>query len=239
MIGNWPFLWRREWPVRIAGHVFLAFFLPSTSLGCIGPLAAKMGLDLGRQVGRTVGSVYAWGAVGSIVGTFLTGFVLIARIGSLNVLAGVAAFLAVVAVLFAARSVLPYAWACIVLALVGLTWAPRPWASELETRLGLTWESFENLLHAEESQYAYIQVAEEEDPPSLRSLSLDHLIHAYVVMDDPNDLQYDYEQLYAFLTGPAIRGKPRPSALFLGGGGFVYPRYFLSRWPGKIGRAHV
>src|SRR5713101_7114662 len=51
------------------------------SLGCFGPQAAKMALDLGRQVGHTLGNVYAWGAFGSIVGTFLTGFFLLGRMG--------------------------------------------------------------------------------------------------------------------------------------------------------------
>ena len=33
-------------------------------------------LEIGRHTGRTIGSVYSWGAVGSIVGTFLTGYFL-------------------------------------------------------------------------------------------------------------------------------------------------------------------
>jgi MFS family permease len=77
VIGEWSVLWDQSWGTRIALHVFLVFFLPSTMLGCIGPLAAKMALDLGRQVGHTLGNVYAWGAFGSIVGTFLTGFYLL------------------------------------------------------------------------------------------------------------------------------------------------------------------
>ena len=41
LIGNWGFLSKQEWALRIAAHVFLVFFLPSAMLGCIGPVAAK------------------------------------------------------------------------------------------------------------------------------------------------------------------------------------------------------
>ncbi len=61
-------------PLRVAVHVVLVFTPPSLLLGLISPVVAKMALDLGRKTGRTIGSVYAWGVVGSIIGTFMTGF---------------------------------------------------------------------------------------------------------------------------------------------------------------------
>ena len=42
-------------------------------LGAISPVAATMALEIGKHTGRTVGSVYSWGAVGSIVGGALGG----------------------------------------------------------------------------------------------------------------------------------------------------------------------
>jgi len=235
LVGNWAFLWKQEWPVRIASHVFLVFFLPSAVLGCIGPLAAKMALDLGRQVGRTVGNVYAWGAVGSIVGTFLTGFYLIARMGTTAVLVSAASFMAIVALLFGARTLFPYLWAGSSLAFLICTMGPWPWARTLGIRLGVVREGFANVIYVDESQYSYIQVEEEEDPPGLRSMSLDHLIHAYVVMDNETDLHYDYEQLYESITRTSVQGKDpaKLRALFLGGGGFVFPRYILNKFPGS------
>ncbi len=235
LIGNWEFLWRQEWPVRIASHVFLVFFLPSAVLGCIGPVAAKMALDLGRQVGRTVGSVYAWGAVGSIVGTFLTGFFLIARMGTVAVLVTAAAVMAIVALLYGARTWFPYLWATVTLAFLACTMGPWSWAHELGIKLGVLREAYANVIYVDESQYSYIQVEEEDDPPSLRSMSLDHLIHAYVVMDNQTDLHYDYELVYASITENAAAGREpgRLRSLFLGGGGFVFPRYMLAKYPGS------
>lgn len=72
-IGNWTWLWKLNWPMRIFTHVCLVFLLPSTLLGTISPVVAKMALDRGLPTGRTVGSIYAWGAAGSIAGTFAAG----------------------------------------------------------------------------------------------------------------------------------------------------------------------
>ncbi len=232
-VGGWAFLWKQEWPVRIAAHVFMVFFIPSLSLGCIGPVAAKMALDLGRQAGRTVGNVYAWGAVGSIVGTFLTGFVLIAKMGTLAVLLSVGCALALVGLLFGARSLFPLLWAGLALALVWITMGPWQKGRQLGTRLGFFWERYSTVLHLDESQYSFIQIEQEAEPPSMRALSLDHLIHAYIVMDSPDDLQYDYEKIYDSVTKTAARDRTRFAALFIGGGGFVFPRYILSKWPGS------
>lgn len=231
--GDWSFLLKQEWALRIAAHVFLVFFLPSTVLGCIGPMAAKMALDLGRQTGRTVGSVYAWGALGSIVGTFLTGFILIAKMGTIAVLVSAGLVMALVGVLFGARIVIPYLWGISAFGLVVAAFGPWSWAQQFGTKFGFLREKYSNVIYVDESQYSYIQVELDADPQSTRTMSLDHLIHAYIVMDDPDDLQYDYEKVYASITRSAAGDKTKRSALFIGGGGFVFPRYFLSKWPGS------
>src|SRR4030042_413074 len=78
LVGEWLWLWKLSWPARVFTHVFLVFMLPSTLLGTISPVVAKMALDQGLPTGRTVGDKYAFGAAGSIAGTFLAGFYLIA-----------------------------------------------------------------------------------------------------------------------------------------------------------------
>jgi hypothetical protein len=74
----------RSYPLvfRIVLLTALLFFLPSLLLGMVPPVVVKLTLgDLGRT-GNVVGRVYAWSTVGSLVGTFLTGFVLIAYVGT-------------------------------------------------------------------------------------------------------------------------------------------------------------
>ena len=58
------------------------FLLPCLILGTISPIVAKLAVQDLERTGRTVGRIYAAGTVGSIVGTFATGFILIAWLGT-------------------------------------------------------------------------------------------------------------------------------------------------------------
>jgi hypothetical protein len=74
----------RTYPVvlRIVLLTTALFFLPSLLLGMVPPVAVKAALgDLGRA-GHVVGRIYAASTAGSLAGTFLTGFVLIAHFGT-------------------------------------------------------------------------------------------------------------------------------------------------------------
>ena len=67
-------------------------------------------------------------------------------------------------------------------------------------------------------------------------MTLDFLVHAYVSMHDPDQLIYEYENVYAGVTEMALEHFPEnrpPRALMLGGGGFVFPNWVTRRWPGS------
>jgi spermidine synthase len=235
-IGTSQLLRTQGWATRIALHVFFVFFLPSAMMGTISPVAAKMALEMSRQTGRTVGSIYSWGAVGSIVGTFLTGYFLIARMGTVAVLLCVAAVLLLMALFFGAKTLAPYIWSGVVLACIFVSVGPWAWTQTIGMRLGLRERTGKTIHFQEESHYSFIRI---EDEPEMegdtRSLTMDFLIHAYIDLANPDRLQYDYEQVYAGLTELAARDWPaerKPRALSLGGGGFVFPRWMLRRWPG-------
>src|SRR5207302_4875175 len=59
------------WELRTLVVVTLDFLIPATVLGMIGPVVAKMAVEQARRSGTALGDVYFFGAVGSIVGTFL------------------------------------------------------------------------------------------------------------------------------------------------------------------------
>ena len=94
---TWP-----QWVVTLVATIFL---LPALALGTTSPLVASMALDRSTRTGATVGNVYAWGALGSIVGTFLTGFYLIDVWGTRSIVGMTAATLAVLAVAVAGSRV--------------------------------------------------------------------------------------------------------------------------------------
>ncbi|MBY0395177.1 MAG: fused MFS/spermidine synthase, partial [Thermoleophilia bacterium] len=76
IVGRTPGLETLPWDARTAVVVTLDFLIPATVLGMIGPVVAKMAVERARKAGTAIGDVYFWGAIGSIVGTFLAGFVL-------------------------------------------------------------------------------------------------------------------------------------------------------------------
>jgi hypothetical protein len=75
--------------LRIVLLTTLVFFLPSLLLGMVPPVVAKLTLGDLARTGNLVGRVYAWSTAGSLAGTFLTGFVLIAHVGTRAVILSV------------------------------------------------------------------------------------------------------------------------------------------------------
>jgi len=62
------------------------FALPALVLGSVSPMAIKIATESIEKVGSTVGRLYALSSAGSIIGTFLAGYVLIANWGVKTVL---------------------------------------------------------------------------------------------------------------------------------------------------------
>ncbi len=238
LVGEWSALWFLSWPARIAIHVFLSFFIPCTILGTIGPVVAKMALDRGRAVGRTVGGVYAWGVLGSLLGTFASGFFLIPRYGLFTINHVVAAILAVMAILFAGRRLLPYGWGaatCVLLVLIfGLpvgaqeTWTgTRAWAANW----GLRDDEGPNVLFDKASEYSQVRVENVPRSDGRRVMLLDKLAHSFYNPLRPDELQYGYEKIFGAVTDQFTKHDDSFRTLVLGGGGFTHPRMLLRERP--------
>lgn len=81
---------------RIVFYTTAIFFLPSLVLGMVSPVVVKLALTDLERTGNTVGTLYAVSTVGSIVGTFLTGFWLISWLGTRMIVWGVGGSLVVI-----------------------------------------------------------------------------------------------------------------------------------------------
>jgi predicted membrane-bound spermidine synthase len=82
----------------------LLFFVPCALLGTLSPVVARLGIRDLSQTGSIVGRIYAAGSLGSIVGTFLTGFWLISQFGTHKVVWGTGLLLAILGLLVLLRS---------------------------------------------------------------------------------------------------------------------------------------
>jgi predicted membrane-bound spermidine synthase len=238
-----------SWSNRILLHVTVVFFAPSVLLGLISPVVAKMALELRGAVGRTVGSVYAWGAAGSIAGTYVTGFYLIEAFGMMAVVCGVSIVLVFMGCLFASPIFCALAPPALAVAIF-VSFGGLSADSSLKLvkhgslfRIAERDDLDENVIHVDESQYAFIKVeryltidskdGEPRPTKDIRKLYLDHLLHSEIDLLNIEHLRYDYECTYrAVVHRAAPEGQPLRT-LFIGGGGFVFPRFVAHRYPGS------
>jgi len=184
----------------------------------ISPIVAKLAVRDLRRTGTTVGRIYAAGTVGSIAGTFATGFFLISWFGTHAIVWGVALVLLTLGLLF----LLAGRWPWMVVAVLILA-GSTVLASQLEWLRGPC---------SRETNYFCIKVKEQErDGELVRVLILDRLVHSYTSLDDPTKLVYGYEQMYAEATAYRALVDDHLRALFVGGGGYTFPRYMEAVYP--------
>ncbi len=239
------------WPARVLIVVMLVFFLPALAMGTVSPVVAKLAVErvrASKRTGMAIGQVYAWGMVGSIVGTFLAGFMLIDVLGTKGLVLVLGAALAFAATMLG--SVWHAAWAGIPLGLCVIAFFPLPWFQEQGLRWGLREEpgkpatTEDEEAWIDESNYYYIKVSNEPDPEGQkRTLVLDNLIHGYFILGHPERLDYQYEHLYALVANRVAAAKAKEQGkaganqvplktMFLGGGAYAFPRYLQHTYPG-------
>ena len=234
LVGELDLLWGLAWPARVAAHVALVFFLPAGLLGMISPVVAKQALGLGRAPGRTLGSVYAWGVLGSIAGTFSTGYVLLSLMGTEAIIWSVASILALCGILYAPFSVRAWGWAAVVVAACTLSTSSWGWSQRLGERLALREAGDPSVIYRDESRYCHIEVRTISEQPEVRGLYLDKLLHSQISMEDPLKLHYGYVRIFSSLTRRRGADHPHLRTLTIGGGGYVFPRYLEANWPESV-----
>jgi spermidine synthase len=209
---------------RIVVSIAAVFFLPSFVLGMVSPVVVRLALASLEHSGHTVGTIYACSTIGSIVGTFLTGFYLISWFGTRTIVWLVAVILLLTGALVAVADrrknrtgiLGAGAVALAVFTVVGTRWAAGHYAAPCDL----------------ESNYYCIRVLEtSQNGHPARMLMLDRLIHSFIVPDDPRALDYGYERAYSNLTQAHATGRAQIDTLFIGGGGYSFPRYIEAVYP--------
>lgn len=205
-------------PGEVLALGFSLFLMPSLCLGAVSPVVARMALAGSGRVGSTVGTIYALGAAGSIAGTFAAGFVLIAWLGTHTIVWGIAASLAALGLAYSIRDRR--------LSGLGLSVVVAAAVVAVDGRaLGGPCER--------ESSYYCIQVWEFMDgDEAAKALVLDRMVHSYAFPERPRRLIQGYARVFAQLTAYRASSMTRPQFLFLGGGGYVLPRYVESAYSG-------
>lgn len=199
-----------ENPAQIVSLALVGFFLPAAVLSAVSPTVAKIQLESLDETGTVVGSLSAVGTAGAIFGTFVTGFVLVAALPSRPITWAVGGALVVLGIALALRR---GAGATVLSALGFLALVVAGSAA-----VGSPCE--------QETAYFCARVNVDPNRPTGRELILDTLRHSYVDLEDPAYLGSRYARVIADVieSSTAKTG----NILYIGGGGFTLPRYFLA-----------
>jgi spermidine synthase len=222
----------------------------------ISPVVVKLTLKNLAKTGNVVGKIYAFSTLGSILGTFATGFFLISWMGTRNILLIMGAILIICAPIFGSffnrkknlaffsLSVCLFFIILFPLAVWGGYAAVQPDrislpASPLEAIRTLYELAFEFPIDEEtyfirESDYYTIKLKRDEnrsDGAPLEALVLDHLIHSYTDLKDPFHLEYEYIRIYEEFVRWQTEKRESFKALFIGGGGYTFPRFIEAKYP--------
>lgn len=208
----------------------LLFGPPSVLLGMVAPFALRLRMQNVDSSGRVAGNLYALSTLGSILGVFLTGFVLISYFGTTQILYGLAGLFGVCALL-ASREKPLAAGAALGLTLV-LAWASASYERYL-AGLGV---------HDVETAYSRVLVCESMDPATGRPIRIMTTcfkrLQSARFTDQPenspdslaaNELVLDYTRFFALFERFVPHAR---NVLLLGGGGYSFPTYALGRFPG-------
>ena len=193
------------------------FFLPAALLGVITPLLTTLALSGSKRPGRIIGMMHALAALGSILGTFGTGFWLIQWLGSRNIviLAGISLLIMSLPLLRGSADRTIGASAGSVVLLVVLF---AGYADPCER----------------ESNYFCIRIVDSSaDAPfgEARSLILDHLLHGTNHRQAPDLIIAPYLHLMDELATRQTELIEAPWYFFAGGGAYTLPRTVHARDP--------
>ena len=194
----------------------LHFALPSLLFGMVPPYIVRLRLADLASSGATVGRLYALSTAGSIVGTFLGGFVLVSFFGSMEILLGTAAAAGLLSLIICSQKKLP----AISLILVSLGAALAIYSHE-------NWQLSQGKLPTLETPYNTIMVLEGlSDSRQVRFIRTDPgKLQSGMYLDDKIDLYAEYTRYYAL--GTALHSGAK-AVLMLGGGGYSVPKWLLA-----------
>src|SRR5918998_4849194 len=197
--------------------VFTLLIVPTFLLGIVSPYAIKLATRRLTELGNVSGNLYSLSTIGSIVGTFLTVFVLIPTFEINYILFGLGVTLMVFSSLFGLTRFPKILTVFVVVLLVFFPTISLSSAGTVMVHTG-------TLVYEKETLYSHLDVI---DYGNIRTLYLDGNIHSQMYKDKPEELVNTYTKYFhlGFIFNPNAK-----DVLFVGGGGFSGPKNFLSMY---------
>lgn len=212
-------------PVGIELRAVIAsiiLFAPaSICLGFVPPYVVKLRMLSLDDAGKTVGRLYALSTVGSIIGTFAAGFLLIPFVGSVRTLYGLSAILIVLSLALVPFNITRTKIAVIVIFVFSVV--------SNEAHIVLLRQA--NDLHDIDTEYSRVQVFKTNDPKTgrtVRAMATDPYFTQSAMFLDGDEHVFDYTRYYHLARHfqPEFR-----EVLMVGGAGYTVPKDLLRRYP--------
>ena len=198
----------------------ILFALPSVLLGMITPYAVRLKIKDLDSSGKTVGSLYAISTIGSIAGTFLAGFLLIAYFGTSNILIVLSIILVLTSLLAYFKST-PLLKIMIILLLLICILAVHSYNTFLKKQGYIDVDTQYNRV------LIYKSIDEKTNRPTLNMVTNPGEVQSATFIDNDDDLVIEYTKFYRL----AQHFKPDlKKALMIGGAGYSYPKDYLKKF---------
>lgn len=210
----------------------ILFFIPSLFIGMVTPIILKLELDSINTVGKKSGKITAISTIGGIFGTFLGGFVLIPTIGSSEILFVLAIVLITIALFidFRIKGIrFPIIIITITLSIISICVF-----SYKNSLIGN--KILEGSMHnfvSYDTQYGRVVIYNsKKNNENVRILNIDSGYESvtYTEEDKINELALEYSEYYNLMFDANIEIN---DVLLIGGGGYSYPKYYISHYPEK------
>ncbi len=192
----------------------LILLLPTFVLGMTSPYAIKLASQTLSSVGNVSGNLYSLSTIGSIAGTFGTVFVLIPLWDVRAIILGLGVALIGVASLGLPRSSALFAVLLFLVVSTSLTQA----APQVSLNNA-------SAVYEKQTPYSTLDVV---DSGNIRTLFLNGIPQSSMELDNTTQLVYAYTKF--FNLGMALNPNST-QVLFIGGGGFSGPKFFLATYP--------
>ncbi len=217
----------------IIGTILL-FFLPSMFIGFLSPIIIKAKLNNLEKAGEVSGIIYAISTFGGIVGTFLGGFFLLPAFGSTITLfiLSIVLFALVFFLEGFKFSKKKYIIINVVLIVINISMIII-YSNINKINSKLIEKGDTNAVLEYDTQYGKVRIySVDTNNGKIRAMEIDkgNESATYTDLDKRNELVFDYTKYYDLMFES---GKEIKDTLMIGGAGYSYPKYFISKYLDK------
>lgn len=219
-IKDWLLGWVSVGSAPLQLQIFLSslvlFAPPTAALGAISPYLARLNITEVKSSGSKLANINAAGTLGSLVGTFLTGYLLFGFVGTRNLLAALALCLLVTSYLLGRKYLGVVRMALVLIATIQLFMSSSPRLANYITEIDTTYNRviIRDILYNQES---------------VRVLQTDNqTLQSGAFVDGRTELVFDYAKAFAYAADLVPEAK---KILIVGGGAFTLPSFLAAANP--------